>query len=230
MKLEVVVPAYNEAEIIEESVRAIQEALSGFPLETRITVADNGSTDETSKRAARAGAHLLAVPTRGKGAALAYAASKSDAEFFAFIDADLSAPPNELVNLYHELETHQADIVIGSRLLATADVHRSFLRTCTSKLFNALRKVLLGISVVDTQCGLKLMNEKGRHVLASCEETGWFLDIELLAKAERAGLVIREVPVAWEEFRFAGRESKLRVLRDGIGAVFAMLRIRSRLA
>lgn len=229
MKLDIVIPAYNEEAIIAESVRTIQAVLEHLPHEVHIIVADNGSTDSTARLALEAGAHPLTVAARGKGAALIAAARHSTAPLFAFIDADLSAHPKELEGLLTHLELQHADVVIGSRLLASSGVNRSFMRTFSSQLFNSIRRLLLGIGVEDTQCGLKLMNERGRAVLATCEETGWFLDLEFLARAERAGLIIREVPIAWEEFYFPGRGSKLRVVRDGIGAVAAMLRIRQRL-
>ena len=206
--IDVVVPAYNEEAIIEASVRELENTLSAFPLPHRIVVADNGSTDATAACARRAGAEVLAVSERGKGAALVCAARASEAPLFVFIDADL---------------------VIGSRLISAEGINRSALRTFSSLVFNLLRRLILGISVADTQCGLKLMNERGRDILRECEETGWFVDMELLAKAERAGLVIIELPVAWEEFRYKGRVAKLNVVRDGIGAIGAMVRIRNRL-
>lgn len=227
--IDVVVPAYNEEAVIEASVRELEDTLSAFPLPHRIVVADNGSTDATAACARRAGAEVLAVPVRGKGAALRYAARASEAPLFAFIDADLSAHPRELAHFYAVMRERGADLVIGSRLIAREGVNRSALRTFSSLVFNLLRRLILGISVADTQCGLKLMNERGRNILRECEETGWFVDMELLAKAERAGLVIIELPVAWEEFRYKGRVAKLNVIRDGIGAISAMMRIRDRL-
>lgn len=230
MRIDVVVPAYNEEEVIEASIRELEEALVTFPLQHRIIVADNGSTDATAACALRAGAEVLTVSKRGKGAALTCAARASDAPLFAFIDADLSAHPRELVHFYAVMMEKDADIVIGSRLISAEGINRSALRTFSSLVFNLLRRFILGISVADTQCGLKLMNERGRDILRECEETGWFVDMELLAKAERAGLVIIELPVAWEEFRYKGRVAKLNVVRDGIVAIGAMVRIRNRLA
>ena len=89
--------------------------------------------------------------------------------------------------------------------------------------------MILGIKVVDSQCGLKVMNASARDVLRTCIETGWFLDLEFLAIAERAGLRIKELPVHWNEEVYDGRQSKLRIIRDGFGAVSAMIRIRRNL-
>ena len=237
MMLELCIPAYNEAAIIREAVSRVAEALESAGIrEWRIVVVDNASTDDTSEQV-RALAHprisVLRIEEKGKGAALRAAARvREDADArtrFGFIDADLSADPADIALLLAPLARDEADVVIGSRLLDAALVRRGFLRSVSSRLFNAFRRALLGIRVVDSQCGLKVMNAEGRAVLRSCSEPGWFLDLEFLAKAERAGLRIRELPVHWDESRFKERSSKLRVFRDGLGALSAMRRIRARL-
>lgn len=230
MTVDICIPAYNEEEIIE---RAAGEVLAAFAdmsgVTLTLTVADNASTDETAARASKVrGVRVLRVEQKGKGAAVVAAARKSTGDFFGFIDADLSAEPRDFAKLFDAIE-QGADIAIGSRLLNTAQVRRGFLRSLSSRLFNVARRVLLGINVIDSQCGLKLMNPRGRQELAACEETGWFTDMEFLSRAERAGLRVQEVAVRWDEERFAGRVSKLSVLSDGLEALRAMFRIRGRL-
>ena len=121
------------------------------------------------------------------------------------------------------------DIVIGSRFLDETKVKRSYLRTVSSKLFNFVARIILPIRVKDAQCGLKCMNIKGKAVLIACKETTWFLDLELIAQATSARLVIEELPIEWEEFYYVHRASKLRVVRDGLHALIAMMRIRQTL-
>lgn len=230
MRIDIAIPAYNEALAIERAIEETRLALAGVTAHTlSITVVDNASTDETAELARQAGSQVLFVPERGKGAAVRAAARESSADAFAFIDADLSAHPNELIAFITMLETGAADIIIGSRLKEGAQVNRTFLRTLSSRIFNTLRAHLLGISVLDTQCPLKLMNARGSQLLASGREDGWFFDIEFLARAERAGLTIVEIPISWEEFRVPERKSKLNVLRDGVAGIRALLRIRRRM-
>ncbi|OGJ60196.1 hypothetical protein A2635_05500 [Candidatus Peribacteria bacterium RIFCSPHIGHO2_01_FULL_51_9] len=232
MNIDICIPAFNEEKIIAESARRVADVLTKIPgARYRIVVADNGSTDRTAAEALRvAGVEVLSVSMRGKGVAVREAGRGSSADVFGFIDADLSADPEDIPRLLDVLAGGKSDIVIGSRLLDTSAVRRDWMRTLSSRCFNVLRRMILGISVQDTQCGLKLMNEKGRMVLAACEETGWFLDMEFLARAERMGLLVRETPISWQEYRFAGRGSKLNLFRDSLGAVRAMFRIRRRLA
>lgn len=228
MRIEICIPAYNEERIIAESARAVLRALrDAGKKDALVTVCDNASFDATARIAKGViGVGVLSVPVRGKGAAVVGAARHSQADIFGFIDADISADPSEIATLVAFIENDDCDIVVGSRLLNTEIIRRGVFRSVLSRAFNILRKMILGIRVQDTQCGLKVMNVHGRDVLATCVETGWFFDIEFLARAERAGLRIREVPIRWDEERFPGRVSKLNHVRDSIGALRAMVRIR----
>ncbi len=229
MKVTICIPAYNEVAIIDRTLETVHAFCRTQPEhEWSVVVANNGSTDGTGERARQVlGTHVLDVPTKGKGAAIVYAAARDTADIFCFIDADLSAHPDALPKLIAQLDTG-ADIAIGSRLLDLSTTERSFFRSLSSYIFNICRRVILGLKVSDSQCGLKALNTKGRSLLASCKETGWFFDMELLTKAERAGLHVAEVAVPWQETVYAGRESKLRLLRDGWQSILAMVRIRRR--
>ncbi len=229
MKVDVCIPAYNEARIIADSVRRVQNVMASRGIDAHICVVDNGSTDGTANAVVATGASVLRVDERGKGAAVISCARASQADTFCFIDADLSADPGDMSELLELIRTDACDIAIGSRLLNTHVVRRGVFRTFTSKVFNTLQRLIVGVGARDVQCGLKCMNVKGRALLATCEEKGWFFDMELLARAEKSGLRVKEVPVHWQEDRYKGRKSKLRLLRDGAGALRAMFRIRKML-
>lgn len=229
MRIEMCIPAFNEEDIIAESAHAVLQVFRDAGKEALVTVSDNASTDATASIAGGIeGVSVLSTSVRGKGAAVVAAARHSTADFFGFIDVDLSADVADILPLLSLVERGESDIAIGSRLIDTDLVHRGAFRTFSSKTFNMLQKMIVGVQFEDTQCGLKVMNARGRNVLATCTETGWFFDMEFLACAERAGLRIREVPVHWDEHRFADRSSKLNPLRDGLGALSAMVRIRRR--
>jgi glycosyltransferase involved in cell wall biosynthesis len=230
MTIEICIPAFNEERVIAEAARSVVGVLQHTGDVFTVTVVDNASTDNTAQRA-REIPHVtvLRIEEKGKGVAVIAAARQSRADVFGFIDADLSADPEEIPKLMAPIVAGECDIVIASRLIDTDIIHRGIVRTALSRLFNMARRRVVGIDIKDTQCGLKLMNMRGRDVLARCEERGWFFDMEFLARAERADLRIREMAVRWHEERFPGRMSKLSHVRDSFGAVAAMVRIRRKL-
>ena len=231
MNITICIPAYNEAPILAQALRELQTSLPRrSDVVWEILVVDNASTDGTREVALCAGVvgvRVLSVSERGKGAAIIAAAKATNADIFGFIDADLSVDPRCIIDLLNALD--ESDVVVGSRLLSGAQVDRYSTRTFSSKLFAWLRHGVLGIAVEDTQCGLKFTNRRGLKALTECTERGWFFDIEWLARAERQGVRITEVPVIWREFHFPGRKSKLHFIRDGFRALLALVRIRYRL-
>ncbi len=215
------------------TVEAVARELFAIPgISWHIVVADNASTDKTAQNIREKKfpyATVLSVPGKGKGLAIRSAALEAgDADIFGFIDADLSAHPSSIRFLLDDIKKG-ADLAIGSRLLDRRSVRRGALRTLSSVAFNAARKVLLGIDVADSQCGLKLMNRKGMGILSVCKEDTWFLDIELLAYAQNRGMRVVEVPIQWDEHHYPGRTSKLSMVRDGAGVLQAFLRIKNRM-
>jgi len=234
MKFVLCVPTYNEENIIASTVSELRSVLSQLPknLEWKIIIVDNGSVDRTREKVFALHCDqvsIIHIDERGKGMAIRSAVKNLDADFFGFIDADLSADPKIILEMLELLIKDEYDIIVGSRFSDKTLVRRGFWRGVSSRMFNLLQSFILGIDVSDTQCGLKIINKKGIIILNECNEKSWFLDLELLACAEIKKLKIKEIPVKWEEFRYENRESKLKVFRDGFSAIIAMFRIRMRL-
>ncbi|MDD2785446.1 MAG: glycosyltransferase family 2 protein [Patescibacteria group bacterium] len=239
MLFELVIPARNEGAIIQDVLRRLTKSLDDLDIDWQITVAINGTTDDTLQRIDEYRManskyqeliKFIECPEAGKGAAVRYAAQNSSADVFGFIDADLSADPEMIAPMVKMLLDGKVDVVIGSRLTNVKTTNRNWLRTMSSRLFNSVAALLLGIKVKDAQCGLKIMNARARRLLAEGKEAGWFMDIEFLVKVVQDKLAIIEVPVPWIEYRYAGRKSQLSMLKDGMGSSLqAMLRIRRRM-
>lgn len=232
MELDVVIPTYNEERVILATIKKVSAELAAIEgLVWRILVAENGSTDNTHDVVATAAlpnVEIFHSAKKGKGWALKEAAQKSQAKYFAFIDADCSVDPKIFSSLLPLLQNNTADIVVGSRFHRETVIDRSFLRHESSRLFNLLAKMITGIQASDTQCPLKIMNGNGKTQLLQCAEDTWFLDLELIARAEKNKLRIAALPVIWTEFVYPERKSKLVVAKDGWGALRAMWNIRKR--
>jgi glycosyltransferase involved in cell wall biosynthesis len=166
----------------------------------------------------------------GKGAAIKAAAKRSDSEYFAFIDADASPHPDAFISMLERMSAEKLNIIIGSRFHEETISDRTLLRSFSSRVFNILARIIIGISVDDTQCPIKLLDRKAKEVLLSCDDNGWFLDLELVKRVELARLSLSTHPIKWTEFRYPGRRSKLKLASDGFSAVRAMFQLRQRLA
>jgi len=234
MKLSIVIPVYNEEAIIEETLSVLSTVMVKLPREIdwEIVVADNGSTDQTRTKVIESKlpkVSFFSIKEKGKGLGIRSVAMKSEVDFFGFIDADLSANPESIISMLEILQTKKADIVIGSRLIDESRVHRSIFRTISSKIFNFIQRMILGLNIKDTQCGLKIMNKTGLEVFKMCKEKSWFFDVEFLCLAKKKNLKISELPVYWEEYRYKDRKAKLKVVRDGFSAIITMIKIKNRL-
>jgi putative flippase GtrA len=202
--LDVVVPVYNEERDLERCVRRLHRHLAdNIPYPSRITVADNASTDGTL-----AVANLLAaefddvrvvhLDEKGRGRALRTVWSASDAEVVAYMDVDLSTDLGALLPLVAPLVSGHSDVAIGSRLARSSRVVRGPKREVISRCYNLILRGALRARFSDAQCGFKAMRtDVARELLPLVEDTGWFFDTELLVLAERVGLRIHEVPVDW---------------------------------
>ncbi|NDZ95758.1 bifunctional glycosyltransferase family 2/GtrA family protein [Streptomyces sp. SID6673] len=202
--LDIVVPVYNEQADIAGSVRRLRDHLrTHVPYPSRITVADNASTDSTLAIAAQLagevdGLRVVHLEEKGRGRALNAVWRASDAEIVAYCDVDLSTDLNALMPLIAPLVSGHSDIAIGTRLSRSSRVVRGPKREFISRSYNLILRTTMRAKFSDAQCGFKAMRtDIARQVLPYVEDTGWFFDTELLVLAERIGLRIAEVPVDW---------------------------------
>ena len=202
--LDIVIPVHNEERELAGCVRRLHDFLATeVPYATRITVADNASTDGTLEVARRLADELpdvdvIHLDAKGRGGALRAAWTSSTAEVVAYMDVDLSTDLTALMPLIAPLVSGHSDLAIGSRLSASSRVVRGPKREFVSRTYNLILRGALGARFSDAQCGFKAVRaDVARQVLPLVADTGWFFDTELLVIAERAGLRIHEVPVDW---------------------------------
>lgn len=202
--LEVVIPVYNEERDLAGCVRRLHAFLrDGFPFSTRITVADNASTDSTLAVARALAEELPEVEVvhldrKGRGRALRAVWEASKAQVVAYMDVDLSTDLNALLPLVAPLVSGHSDLAIGTRLAKSSRVVRGPKREIISRCYNLILRASLQARFSDAQCGFKAMRtDVARRILPLVEDGEWFFDTELLVIAERAGLRIHEVPVDW---------------------------------
>jgi dolichyl-phosphate beta-glucosyltransferase len=228
LKISLIVPAYNEERRLPGSIARIAEYVDGRLETWDVVVVDDGSTDATvtvaqkASRAAGLPLRVISLPAnRGKGAALRAGVLASEGDVVLTSDADLSTPLSE----WKKLEGAGSPIAIGSRGLdeSTVKVAQPWYRRTMGKIFNRLVHRATGTNLRDTQCGFKLFDGAvARRLFAGATIDRFAYDVEILARAERAGIPVAEVPVLW----FNSPESKVHVVRDSFRMLVDLWRIR----
>jgi len=202
--VEVVVPVYNEAHVLVESIRRLHSYLSSSSVGSfQITIANNASTDATADVACTlAGAlpevRVINLAHKGRGLALRSAWEQSKADVVAYMDVDLSTDLGAFPDLISPLLTGECDVAFGSRLTNDSEVTRGLKREFISRSYNRLLRRALHVSFSDAQCGFKAARRVVvQQLLPQIEDNNWFFDTELLYRAQEHQLRLHEVPVHW---------------------------------
>lgn len=201
----VVIPVYNEEGILHSAIVDLRERLRPLGFSFEIVLAENGSTDRTIHIAEELAGKYPEVRyvTTGSpdyGKALRTGILATQAEFVLCDEIDLCDAD------FHQraltaLEADEVDLVIGSKLISGAEDQRPLLRHAASIGYTALLRVLLGFQGTDTH-GLKAFRrETLLPIVESCLVDKDVFASELVIRAYRSGLRIKEIPVRIVEKR-----------------------------
>lgn len=236
-KILIVLPTYNEELVIKENTlkvfRFCQEKFKNY--DWQILIADNGSSDRTPKIAeelAKSYPQILFfhIPDKGRGYALKKAwGNEYPADFYAYMDADLSSDLNAFPLLIESIENGY-QLATGSRLKTGHQTERSLAREILSRGYNLLLRILFKPTFQDAQCGFKIITkEVAQKILPKIKNNNWFFDTELFILAENAGFKIKEVPIEWLEKRQVKRKSTVKILSTVWEDIKGMLELSQRL-
>ncbi|HEY5036952.1 MAG TPA: dolichyl-phosphate beta-glucosyltransferase [Chthoniobacterales bacterium] len=234
-QLAVIVPAYNEAARLNETLPKMISYLEANRPSSELLVVDDGSTDGTAEVAEAIVRHHTSLPARvlrsaqnhGKGHAVRTGLLASSAPIALFSDADLSTPISELPKIVEPIETGKYDLVFGSRALDRKLIgHRQpWRREQGGRLFNGLVRLTTGLPFADTQCGFKAFRMSAlRPIIERATVNGFGFDVELLFLAQKTGLRLLEQPVRWDH----SEGSKVHIVRDSLRMLGEVLALRSR--
>lgn len=202
MRLDLVIPAHNEAERIGPTIVEYLEVLGS---EDRILVALDSCTDGTAEVVGEvAGGDprvvLCGYPKLGKGGVIIETFRRCTADVVGFVDADGATPPGELLRLRAVVEGEGLDGAIAGRRHPSAVLPRgrSWKRRVASWGFAFGVRWLFGLPFSDTQCGAKVLR---RWVVEGClpllSARDFLFDVDLLLVAGRLGARVVEVPTVW---------------------------------
>jgi glycosyltransferase involved in cell wall biosynthesis len=199
MTLSVVIPAYEEAAGIQQTLLAVHGMWADHADGVEIILVDDGSTDGTGDRARDLGLSEVRVvqqPNRGKGAALQSGVAASTGSIVYFVDADLPYAVEDQKLLVETLQAG-AKAAIGSRRhpASVADAY-PLARRASSYALRRLVQVTLDVDSSDTQCGLKGFDgELARELFRRLRVPGFGFDLEILAALSAWDVPVVECPV-----------------------------------
>jgi glycosyltransferase involved in cell wall biosynthesis len=208
--LAVIIPALNEQETIADQVAEILVVAASMDLPARVErviVIDNGSDDATAERAAAAGATVVSEPRRGYGrACYSGVLAAGDVNYIVQMDGDRSDRFDELPLLLAPILAGEADLVIGSRTLGSYEPgslqpQQLFGNWLAARMLGAL----YGVRVTDI--GPFRIIDRQKLLQLNMREMTYGWSVEMIARAARQGLRVREVPVTYRNR--AGGESKV---------------------
>lgn len=201
--LSVIVPAYNEEERIEKTLREYTEGLKATGRDFEIIVVCDGSKDRTAEIAGKY-AKVLSFPNRlGKGGGVIEGFKAAGGDVLSFTDADNSLKVDQFIKLLEEMDATGAGCVIADRKSKESVIVESqyLIRRFASEAFNfLLSRAIFGLKVRDSQCGGKVFKRSCvEPVIPQMACKGFEFDVELLWRVRKNGCRIAEVPVIWKD-------------------------------
>lgn len=202
-KILILIPAYNEGELVAPVVRGAQTHLP-------VLVVDDGSTDDTAAFAREAGADVfLQQPNQGKGAALLAGfaiALEQGYQAVITLDADGQHDPAEIPAFIAAFQNQHADLVIGQRDFSQMPPVRRFANTVGTALFSRA----LGQPVPDNQSGYRLISRRLMESLMKARERGFEFEVEMIVACVQEGFILTWVPI---RTIYGGEKSHINPLR-----------------
>jgi glycosyltransferase involved in cell wall biosynthesis len=200
----VILPAYNEAAMVGQTVREIKKLHPDF----EVLVVDDGSTDATMQMAMEAGANVWPHPYNlGNGAAVKSGLRAARGEYVILMDADGQHAAADIVKLLEHAETF--DMVVGARNKASQTrVHR----TLANSLYNRFASYVTKFKVEDLTSGFRLMRKSTVEQYIYLLPNTFSYPSTITMAYIRSGRSVKYVPI---ETSFRVGKSKIKLLRDG---------------
>ncbi len=194
----VMIPCLNEEKTIGSIIRGIPRELPGIE-DVQVLVIDDGSEDESSLTAQRAGADAVLRHKINLGLGRTFkdgldASLAMGADIIVNIDADGQYDPAELPLMLDPILNGRADIVLGNRQIRRVS-HMTWSRRWGNRLVSWVTRRISGLKVEDSQTGFRTISRDAAERLTL--NGGYTYTHEMIIQAADRGLVIEEVPIAF---------------------------------
>lgn len=209
MKLIINIPAFNEEEVIDKTIKRIPRTFSGFDT-VLIHVIDDGSKDRTAEVSREAGAHLVYSHETNRGIGKTFKTAveqslESDADVMINIDADGQFDPNDIPKLLAPILSGNADMVIANRFGKHKATNIPNIKDKLNRFAARIVGGFMKTNIDDLTCGFRALN---RETLLRLNLPGDFTYTqETIIDALGKGLKLKWVPV--QVTYFANRKSRV---------------------
>jgi len=220
-EISMIVPAYNEDALIQDTLKGLRSYLSTRPETFEILVVDDGSRDNTvvlieewQKSNDVRLKLLLNKVNRGKGFSVRRGVQESCGSYVIFIDADLPYELHALDDFLAALRNGH-DLAVGSRVLPDSEVRGvSALRYFAGQVFSWLEQSVLATGLADTQCGFKAFTSSAaKEIFRRVTIDGFGFDVEMIYIARKLKYSIQPIAVQMIDRH---RASRVRLVADSI--------------
>ena len=190
------IPAYNEASAIGAVVKEVKTTFTDAGYSPEIVVIDDGSKDTTAHVAKESGATVIShILNSGAGGATATGLRYAEINKFdvaATLDADGQHLPSDLLIGLSRIQKSGSDLLIGSRLINSKGMSK--VKVIGNRGLTLITRILFGISVTDSQSGLRIFSKKALKTLR-WKTNGYEFCSEMLWRANQLGLKVEEFPI-----------------------------------
>lgn len=227
MLISIIVPVYNEAPVVAESLKRVLSAPLPENVEREIIVVDDGSVDDSADIVENMKIPSIRIirhkRNRGKGAALRSALKNVRGEIVIIQDADLEYDPLDYPKLLDPLLTSNADVVYGSRFVSgeCRRVHL-FRHYIGNVILTFISNWFSNYNLSDMETCYKVFRtDVGKQL--KLKENGFGIEAELTQKFARARARLYEVGISYHGRDFT-EGKKIKPLRDGLVTLFCIVR------
>lgn len=208
IELSIIIPAYNEAEVIGSVIQRIHSALLNYRNRFEILVIDDGSSDGTAAVAQAAGATVIQHAYNiGNGAAVKTGIRNARGEIIVMLDGDGQHAPEDIPRLLEKLDKY--DLVVGAR---TNDSDSRLHRDLANQVYNWLASYVCGRKIEDLTSGFRAIKANIARGFVYLLPNTFSYPTTITLATVRAGHSLTYVPI--NAARRVGK-SKIKLFRDG---------------
>ena len=196
IRVAVIIPAYNEGLVIKKVVADLYKGFKKSGYSYDIIVINDGSKDNTKEEARAGGAFVIDhILNSGSGGATATGlsyAQQNNYDIATTSDADGQHDTKDVINGVDIILKQNSDLLIGSRLIDTSGMSK--VKILGNKGLSFITMLLFGISVTDSQSGLRIFSKKALSQL-KWKTSGYEFCSEMLWRAKQMNLTVSEYPI-----------------------------------